>query len=160
MEANVLGNGKFDRNGVDLSIPTITCNFLNLDLNPIATATWDYKAISKVNLNEVTTKILAPRLIQDIDYPNKDLLVIVQASTVRNSGQLAAEYLIQQGYTRINLYGITSRFKCDLSSESDKYYPKRTDNAVTRIDKWNKVWDQMINSNTHVEFNFVEHNQA
>lgn len=160
MEANVLGNGKFDRNGVDLSIPTITCNFLNLDLKPFATVTFDHKAISRVDLNEIATKIIMQRMIDGVDYPNKDLLVIVSAPKVRNSGQLAAEYLIQQGYTRINLYGITSRFKCDLSSESDKYYPKRTDNLVSRIDKWNKVWDEMISNNPHVEFNFVEYNQA
>jgi hypothetical protein len=156
MEANVIGNGVFDKNVIDQSLPCITCNFLNLNLNPIATSCFDYKPISTIDLNKIHTKIIIKQLMRGIYFPKPEDVIYFKSSLGENAGQIATEYLIKLGYTKINLYGITSRFEDSVDSESDKYYPKKTINLKSRVDRWNRVWDRLIQRNLHVNFNFIK----
>jgi hypothetical protein len=155
-EANVIGNGLFDKNAINKSLSCVTCNFLNLNLDPIATCCYDYKAISRVDLNKINTKIVIKQIMPKINFPKPENVIFFKSSLGKNAGQIAAEYLIKLGYTKINLYGVTSRFLYDLSSESDKYYPKKIINLKPRIDRWNKTWDFLIANNPKVEFNFIK----
>jgi len=156
IEANVIGNGFFDKGAINKYLPCITCNFLNLDLNPIATSCFDYKAISRVDLNKINTKIIIKQLMPKINFPKPQDVIYFKSSLGRNAGQIATEYLIKLGYTKINLYGITSRFEENLDSESDKFYPKKIINLKTRIDRWNRMWDVIIQKNPQVTFNFIK----
>ena len=135
-EANIIGNGFFDMTTIKSELPCVTCNFMHMDLNPIATVTGDPKVLRTITLEDVPCKVV---------FKNHGL----------NAGQFACEYLIHEGFTKLNLYGFTSRFKMDLSSESDKHYPKNTSNISARIPLWNAIWDEMIAHYQTVEFNFI-----
>ena len=154
VEANIIGNGFFNKTKINNTYPCVTCNFLNLELNPIATIVCDFKALSTINLSNIKTKIIVKHLDNEINYPKGTILFA--SSKGLNSGQLAAEYLIKLGFNKLNLYGITSRFEVNLDSESDKYYPKDIANIKPRIYKWNKMWDTLIMNNPTVEFNFIK----
>jgi hypothetical protein len=156
IEANVIGNGEFNKESINKSFPCVTCNFLNLDLNPIATVAIDYKTISRVDLNTIDTKVIIKRLMQNVTFPKPQNVIVFKSSIGINAGQVATEYLIKLGYKKINLYGISSRFSYTLHSESDKYYPKVTHNLIPRIKIWNEVWNLIIKNNPKIEFNFIK----
>ena len=135
-EANIIGNGFFDTSTIKSELPCVTCNFMHMELNPIATVTGDPKVLKTISLETIPYKVV---------FKESGL----------NAGQFACQYLIQEGFTKLNIYGITSRFKMDLSSESDKYYPKNISNIATRIPRWNAKWDAMIAHYSNIEFNFI-----
>lgn len=163
-EANIIGNGFFDTSTINKELPCVTCNFMHMELNPIATVSFDLKVLSKIDYTKLSCKAVI-RKGPYIFHKQQDLVksaepdqVLFISSTLMNninSGQFACQYLIQEGFTKLNIYGITSRFKMDLSSESDKYYPKNISNIATRIPRWNAKWDAMIAHYSNIEFNFI-----
>ena len=163
-EINIIGNGFFDTSTINKELPCVTCNFMHMELNPIATVSFDLKVLSKIDYTKLSCKAVIRKgkyifnKQQDLVKSAKPDLVLFITDTLIyniNSGQTACEYLIYEGFTKLNLYGFTSRFKMDLSSESDKYYSKDISNIKTRIPRWNAKWDAMIAHYSNIEFNFI-----
>ena len=167
-EINIIGNGFFNVSNIRKELPCVTCNFMHLDLNPIATITGDIQVLEKINLKDIQCKIIIRKFILGRSVEQQNLLKEVEREKLvwlnskyiyngdMNTGQAICEYLIQEGYTKLNLYGITSRFNLDLSSESDKFYSKDISNIIPLIAHWNIIWDNMITHYSHITFNFIE----
>ena len=161
-EANIIGNGFFDMTTIKSELPCVTCNFMHMELNPIATVSGDIESLTKVNLAKIPCKVVLRKFRNKHDIQKaliKDAEVTFLDDTnifvgILNAGQAACEYLIKNGFTKLNLYGFTSRFKIDITSKTNDFTISSIGIAPI-IATWNAIWDEMILHYKTVEFNFI-----
>jgi hypothetical protein len=75
-----------------------------------------------------------------------------------SSGHYAALYMIQIGYTKLDLYGMDSFFKSDnwANSYTDQFVSKPTGIPVDIVGAhWKREWEMMIKRYPKVNFNFI-----
>jgi len=82
-----------------------------------------------------------------------------------SSGHYAAEWMISQGYNKLNLYGMDNYFgdlKClsnyshdNIGTQNYNLNEYSDEELIQRGKDWQLAWKRIIKQNKHVEFNFV-----
>jgi len=72
-----------------------------------------------------------------------------------NTAHYAAEYLIEQGCTEIEVWGCDSVFEDDISSETDRYVLKLDTKPDKLIRNWRRIWNDIFDSNEGVKFKII-----
>lgn len=125
---------------MDPDVIGVWCKHKDLITVPICVGTAAWKYTSTIQFRPY---ILKKNLF-------KELLVVQQHYS---SGHLAARKAIDMGYKYIDLYGFDSYFADTMESYTREYVVEK---PMNHVEKWRKLWDQIITSHPGVVFNFIK----
>jgi hypothetical protein len=182
-EGNVLGSGPSRISYIPNNLPTIGCNFpwtrvdwtLIFDYQP--TLKWlETPSVFPQKLpfiiSEHTYKYLKTKnLLHKIRHRIIDVFKKHNLSSIEfagSSGHYATEWMIRQGFTKLNLYGMDNYFG-DLKVLDNFSHQPGTLHYIDNINltqyseetllrrgrEWQISWKRIIKYNPNVEFNFI-----
>jgi hypothetical protein len=182
-EGNVLGAGPSRISYIPNHLPSIGCNFPYAKVNWIMTieevvilkwledpSIFDPEAKFIINQN-VYSYLKRENILNKVKHKIHSIYKIHNISSIEftgSSGHYAAEWLISQGFNKLNLYGMDNYFGdtlCEnnyshqpntsyyMSSRSKEFYTP--EQLIQRGKEWQTSWQRIIKYNPNVEFNFV-----
>jgi hypothetical protein len=183
-EGNVLGSGPSRVSYIPNGLPTIGCNF------PWTKVDWTLIFDHEPILKWLETPSVFPEGLPFIiswhcyDYLKKNKLLDKIESRIicvfkrynsnpnleypGNAGHYATEWMIKQGFNKLNLYGMDNYFGDLLCKDNFSHqlgaihYIENIDanwseeQLVKRGKDWQTVWKRIIKCNPQVEFNFIK----
>jgi hypothetical protein len=160
----VLGNGAsksfYDGTG-DL---VIGCNFPGKQFSVDATIVCDEEIVFILRNNP--TSITCPMIISDKVYAkmqefdiagNYSILSVFKHREWYSAGHYAAEYLIQLGCSRIDIWGCDSIFLDTIESSTDSVVEKDDKVGVRFYKNWRRLWSEMFDANPSIIFSVMKY---
>ena len=180
-ECNVLGAGPSRVSYVPNDLPTIGCNFpwTNVDWTLLFDTNTISKWFDQPSVFDDDVKFVMSEFcynyykktgeLERFKHRIHSVFSHPKLNTVRwrgSSGHYATEWMISQGYNKLNLYGMDNYFgdiHCLNNYSHDGVgtynlnHDKYTEEELTQrgLD-WQLAWKRIINHNPNVEFNFVK----
>jgi len=146
----ILGNGPsksyFDRKGDFV----IGCNIPGKEFSVDATVICDEEIVWVLKNNP--SLVTCPIIISNKALEKMKELRILQQFEIHhvfktkdwyNSAHYAAEFLLEFGCDGLNIWGCDSIFNEDVTSTTDVYVKKSSDNGF--IKHWRRVWEDIFN---------------
>ena len=143
------------------------CNVPWTDVN--ATVILDAEVIEKwnksrslINVPVYTSESAHKKamMLDKIFFKDKFIKNVYCAPNYHSSGHVAAEVLIELGYTEIDIYGCDSWFSMVGDSYTRTVVPHTSPNMdlrmPDRIKGWRIRWNSLIDSNPNVKLNFIK----
>jgi hypothetical protein len=181
-ECNVLGNGPSRKSYIPNDLPSIGCNcpWCKVDWVIVADPEIIKKSIDDKLYIPSTVKILlgegAYRILKSENLFDKikSQVIGIYKHPIRNglkftqsSAHFATEWMISQGFNKINIYGCDNYFGDLLNLDSYTHEPGTLEykqnelvhdeqERILRGKDWQKAWHIIINKNPNIEFNFVK----
>jgi hypothetical protein len=181
-ECNVLGNGPSRVSYIPNDLPSIGCN------SPWCEVTWsvisDVEIIKKYINDELYMSESLKILLSDYAYKSlksenlfdkiKSQVIVIYKHPVKtgfkfsqSSAHFATEWMITQGFNKINIYGCDNYFGdlLNLNSYTHEFgtleYKQNElvhaeQERILRGKDWQKAWKVIINKNSNIEFNFIK----
>lgn len=137
------------------------CNIPDADIKVDATVIADVEII--YILKNYLKLVTVPVILSNQAYSKMEELGILKYFEVLHvfklkdwysTGHYAAEYLMENEYEKIDLFGFDSFIKDDISSSTDEYVPKQDTSEMRFIKNWRKLWTEFASDNQHIEFTF------
>lgn len=106
-----------------------------------------YRHSDKVNIQP--TKKSMRKYIEE-----NNLFLGIQPQPDRySSGHISTMKAIELGYKDLDLYGFDSYFRNEMDSYTRLHVK---DKPMNHVERWRKVWDEIIEAHPNVNFNFID----
>jgi hypothetical protein len=182
-EGNVIGSGPSRVSYIPNDLPSIGCNFpwckvdwiIAIEKYPILNWLEDpsiFDEHSQFIIDTIVYNYLKQENILDkVKHKIHSIYKRHNMSSVvfeGSSGHYATEWMISQGFNKLNLYGMDNYFGDILCADNYSHQPDRKFYApnrskelyseqqlIQRGKEWKIGWERIIKYNPNVEFNFV-----